>query len=407
MVWGASRAGRPAFPVAAIQTRSRASRRANCIRRRAILKQIEGPHSASNQTLFTMDPIPNPNPSPDGRPRSPHDVSPRTIALIFGGMLAGLAIGMLLVLPHYGPRKPRKRSALGHDFPVVVSSKIGRETNGMIWIPGSTFLMGSDTGRPNESPAHEVTVTGLWMDKTEVTNEEFEKFVHATGYQTTAERRGGALVFRPAAREAGNRAADGQEFIAGADWRHPEGPGSNLGGRSKDPVRQVSWDDAAAYARWAGKRLPTEAEWEHAARGGLTGLPYVWGSSPPEHWKMAANLWQGAFPEGNTGADGFEGVAPVASFPPNEYHLHDMAGNVREWCVDAFEDGYYAHSPKLNPKGPNPGDEGKQTANRAVRGGSFLSDENHGQTYRVSGRMGLPPGTTMSDVGFRCVREGP
>jgi formylglycine-generating enzyme required for sulfatase activity len=339
-------------------------------------------------------------------------------------MLAGLAAGMLLVLPHYGPREPRRRSALGHHFPVA-ASKIGRETNGMVWIPGGTFIMGSRNGQPDEAPEHEVTVSGFWMDKTEVTNGEFAEFVKATGYVTIAERKPdpkdfpgapaetlvpGSVVFTPPANDPSlENPYAWWKYVAGADWRHPEGPGSHIAGREKHPVTHVAWEDAIAYAKWAGKRLPTEAEWEHAARGGLHGAQYVWGPDKPGAWRDAANIWQGRFPIENSEEDGFRATAPVARYPANGYGLHDMAGNVWEWCSDWYHPEYYRHSAKLNPKGPetsfDPDEPG--TAKRVMRGGSFLCNDVYCSGYRPSARMKSSPDTGLSHTGFRCVRDGP
>lgn len=289
-------------------------------------------------------------PPAPGQPRSrrsEHDVPPKTILMIAGVAAVGLGIGMLLIMPHYGPREPRRRSALSHYLP---TASVGRETNGMMWIPSGTFMMGSEDGRPEEQPARAVTINGFWMDKTEVTNEEFERFVKATGYVTVAERKPdpkdfpnaslenlvpGSVVFTPPASDPGlsNHLA-WWKYVPGANWRHPEGPGSDIIGREKHPVVHVAWEDAMAYAKWAGKRLPTEAEWEYAARGGLNNQPYVWGHTREPQGRQMANIWQGHFPMSNSAIDGFKATAPVGSFPTNGYGLYDMAGNVWEWCAD-------------------------------------------------------------------------
>ena len=288
-------------------------------------------------------------------------------------------------------------------------------TGDMVWIPGGEFTMGTDAewGRPEERPAHRVRVDGFHMDRTEVTNAQFDAFVRATGYRTTAERpplagellpqlpQGtpspdpgalvpGSLVFTPLR-------SPWWTWTPGADWRHPEGPRSSIAGREHHPVVHVSWEDAAAYARWCGKRLPTEAEWEFAARGGIDGARYV---SPRQ-----ANLWQGSFPDRNSGEDGYAGTAPVGSFPPNGYGLRDMSGNVWEWCSDYFDPAHYRgrSGVTVNPKGP-PSPAGP--ARRSQRGGSFLCSDTYCSRYRPAARQGCAPDTGMSHLGFRCVKEG-
>lgn len=360
---------------------------------------------------------PKPKPAP-----SPHAVPPRTIALISIVTALGIIAGMFLVMPHYGPRKPRKRSALSH---VVLNASIGRETNGMVWIPSGTFVMGAADGPSDERPMHEVTVNGFWMDKTEVTNEEFEKFVKETGYVTIAERQPdpkdfpgadpkllvpGSVVFSPP--ETAVSLSDHYswwKYVPGANWRHPEGPDSTIIGREKHPVVQVAWEDAMAYCKWAGKRLPTEAEWEYAARGGLDRRPYVWGSEKMPGGKFQANIWQGEFPVKNTAQDGFAATAPVGSFPPNGYNLYDMAGNVWEWCSDWYRPDAYSSSEKLNPKGPPTSEDPDEpgVAKRVIRGGSFLCSDVYCSGYRPSARMKSAPDTGLSHTGFRCVKDGP
>jgi formylglycine-generating enzyme required for sulfatase activity len=197
------------------------------------------------------------------------------------------------------------------------------------------------------------------------------------------------------------------KYVAGADWRHPDGPGSSIAGKEKHPVVQIAWEDAIAYAKWAGKRLPTEAEWEHAARGGLNGQPYVWGSEQMPGGKYEANLWQGSFPNENTGDDGFKTTAPVGSFPPNGYGLYDMAGNVWEWCSDWYRPDYYKSSPTLDPKGPETGFDPDEPniPKRVVRGGSYLCNDSYCGGYRASARMKAAPDTGMPHTGFRCVKD--
>ena len=304
---------------------------------------------------------------------------------------------------------------------------------GMAWIPGGEFLMGSDADAAwrDESPAHRVSVRGFWMDRTEVTNAQFRAFVEATGYVTTAERPpdlaeimkqvppgtppppkeslvAGSLVFTPpAGRVPLDDVSRWWTWTPGADWKHPEGPGSDVAGRDAHPVVHVSWDDASAYARWAGKRLPTEAEWEFAARGGLAGKPYVWGDEAPGAggvWR--ANTWQGDFPHRNTAEDGHPRTAPVGSYPSNGYGLHDMAGNVWEWCADWYRaDLYRARAGGgvvADPGGPESGE--RFGGMRSQRGGSFLCNDAYCSRYRPGARHGCAPDTGMSHVGFRCAR---
>ena len=260
---------------------------------------------------------------------------------------------------------------------------------GMILIKGGTFTMGTNDGMAYEAPAHSVSVDSFWIDETETTVTEFTKFVAETGYITEAERFGNSGVF--------DIAAKNWKMRDGANWKHPEGADS--GTQPDEPVRQVSWNDANAYARWAGMRLPTEAEWEFAARGGLKNKKYAWGDELRPNGKPVANWWQGEFPANNTDEDGFRGVAPVMSFAANGYGLYDVAGNVWEWTADWFDADYYKMSLKSNPPGAANGTE------RTMRGGSFLCAENFCTNYRVAGRSHSSPETGLNNVGFRCVRN--
>jgi len=305
----------------------------------------------------------------------------------------------------------------------------------MIWIPAGEFTMGSDdeTSKAHEKPAHQVKVDGFWMDATEVTNAQFRRFVKATGYRTTAERpikledimkqvppgtppppadalEPSSVVFTPPNHPVplDNHFA-WWSMIKGADWQHPEGPGSDIQGKDDHPVVHVSWEDAQAYAKWAGKRLPTEAEWERAARGGKDGLIFPWGNTRPDALpEPVANIWQGTFPNDNTNRDGYGATAPVRSFPPNPYGLYDMAGNVWEWTRDWYRaDTFADRAGKLtvNPTGPEKSHDPREplAAKRVMKGGSFLCHETYCSSYRPSARMAGAIDTGLSHTGFRCV----
>ena len=249
--------------------------------------------------------------------------------------------------------------------------------------------MGERGGMPFEAPVHTVELDSFLIDRSEVTVAEFAKFVEATGYQTEAEKFGWSAVF--------DFEAGAWRRTDGANWRHPEGPDSTAA--PNEPVCQISWNDAAAYAEWAGKRLPTEAEFEFAARGGLEGKKYAWGDELKPDGKFLANWWQGSFPAKNTREDGFLARAPVKSFAPNGYGLYDMTGNVWEWTADWYDEHYYVSSPKKNPKGADDGTE------KSIRGGSFLCADNFCSNYRVAGRSHATPDSGMNNLGFRCARD--
>ncbi len=330
--------------------------------------------------------------------------------------------------------------ALGTAMPVAAGVNTSRE--GMVWIKGGEFSMGSTDplARPDEAPIHRVRVDGFWMDATEVTNAQFAAFVKATGYKTVAERpvdweeikkqvppgtpkpddamlQPGSLVFTPPDHAVDLRRYDlWWTWTTGADWRHPEGPGSSIEGRDNYPVVHVAYEDAIAYAKWAGKRLPTEAEWEFAARGGLDHKVNVWGDEPID--PKRANTWQGHFPEQNTAEDGFARAAPVKSFPPNSFGLYDMAGNVWEWCADLYRPDTYARQVLaagagnviVNPKGPESSYDLRNPnapESRVQRGGSFLCNDSYCASYRPSARMAASPDSGMLHLGFRCVLDAP
>ena len=282
-------------------------------------------------------------------------------------------------------------------------SQMAPDTLDMVWIPGGEFEMGADIEQaaPDEFPKHEVSVSGFYMDETEVTNRMFTEFVLKTGYKTTAEKSSeqGSFVFS-------NETTPPQWiFIAGANWKHPEGPESTILNKLDLPVVHVSWFDANAYCKWKGKRLPTEAEWEFAARGGLINNIYPWGNELNAD-NPKCNFWQGEFPNANELTDRYEKSAPVKAYSPNKYGLYDMAGNVWEWCSDNYHFYYYSiATDTLDPKGPtksyDPDESG--TTKKVLRGGSFLCSENYCSGYRVSRRMKNTPETTMEHIGFRCI----
>jgi formylglycine-generating enzyme required for sulfatase activity len=326
----------------------------------------------------------------------------------------------------------------------------------MVWVPGGTFWMGNEEFA-DAKPLHKVYVDGFWMDRTAVTNAQFARFVQATGYVTVVERQpdpknfpgfrvevfgfqpdyllclgagagpglashswGGvfhaqgslrpfSLVFRMPDRPVDVKRTPPSRWwrpVPGACWMHPEGPFSDLKGRDDHPVVHICYDDAAAFAKWAGKRLPTEAEWEFAARGGLDRKPYAWGDEFMPQGKPMANTWQGEFPHRNTLEDGYLGTAPVGSFPPNGFGLCDMSGNVWQWCSDWYQPKYLGDVSPRNPQGPptshDPSEPG--VAKRVQRGGSFLCCDNYCVRYKMGGRGKGEPESTGNHIGFRCVR---
>lgn len=284
---------------------------------------------------------------------------------------------------------------------------------GMVHLEGGAFKMGSREGLRDEEPVHEVTVGPFWIDKSEVTNAQFSQFVKETGYVTIAEQKPSKDDFPGVPEDKlvpGSlvMTGGGWDYVAGADWRHPLGPGSDLVGKDDHPVVHVAWDDAMAYAKWAGKDLPTEAEWEFAARGGKDQLPLVWGTVKEPGGKHMANVWDGMFPDKDNGLDGFTGTAPSGSFPANGYGLVDIAGNVWEWCKDWYRPDYYSESPPDNPPGPDTSYDPDEpmTPKRVMRGGSFLCSDNYCRGYRPSARMKSSPDTGLFHTGFRCVVRG-
>ena len=362
-----------------------------------------GPPSAASSTVSwvrTMSRSPN-EPSDASRPRQ---------AVVF--LMVALATGLIAT--------PDMARGAPPDPPATTPAP-----EGMVRIPGGTYWMGgNDPAMADAQPAHEVTLRPFWIDRTEVTNREFERFVRATGYVTVAERAldpkdypnapkellaPSSFVFAPPQGPVDlNQPYSWWSYVPGANWRHPEGPHSAITDRMDHPVVHVCWDDAAAYAKWAGKRLPTEAEWEFAARGGLDRKRYTWGDELTPGGKWHVNNWQGRFPAENTRADGFRGTAPVGSFPPNGYGLVDMAGNVWEWCADWYQPGY-ARGPAADPVGPassdDPGEPG--VPKRVQRGGSFLCSDLYCVRYLPGARGKGAPDSGSANVGFRCAKTIP
>jgi sulfatase modifying factor 1 len=316
----------------------------------------------------------------------------------------------------------------------------GPAPEGMVWIPGGEFSMGCDDprrlphggpdGMPDARPIHRISVDPFWMDRVEVTNRQYAAFVEATGYVTVAEHTptaaefpgappeklvAGSVVFTPPREQVPlNDHYLWWDYVKGANWKHPEGPESSTRGREDYPVTHIAYPDAEAYAKWAGKRLPTEAEWEFAARGGVAGKAYSWGDEFRPGGRWMANTFQGRFPGKDTGADGFAGVAPVAQFPANGYGLFDMAGNVWEWCSDWYRPDIYAECAAAelkgavvrNPQGPSSSFDPSEPRERkrVHRGGSFLCTEEYCTRYMIGTRGKGEISSASNHLGFRCVK---
>jgi sulfatase modifying factor 1 len=356
-------------------------------------------------------------------------------------LIAAAAIGVLL----YRAARPRTDSQ-SHHHPGDASPNASPDAqsaalavinstpapapapDGMVWIPGGTFWMGcDDCEMPDTKPVHLVTVDGFWMDRTPVTNAQFAEFVKATGYVTAAERKpdprdypgvdpaklvAGSAVFTPPANDV--RLDDVSlwwQYVPGASWNHPDGPNSNIQGRENHPVVQIAWEDAAAYAKWAGRRLPTEAEFEFASRGGLDRNHYAWGNDLKPGGKWAANIWQGRFPSNNTADDGYVGTSPVLAFPANGFGLNDVGGNVWQWCADWYRPDYFAtlaaqgviHNPQGPPDSYDPQEPG--VAKRVQKGGSFLCSDRYCSRYLAGSRGRGAVDSGGSNTGFRCAKS--
>jgi formylglycine-generating enzyme required for sulfatase activity len=370
---------------------------------------------------------------------NPKSITPRTKFLLVAALV--VLGGCTVYLIH--------RESIAHaGHPVVISNAgflptvpsptpaPGAAPEGMVWLPGGEFSMGAadapdmnDVGMKateDSRPVHRVYVDGFWMDKTDVTNQQFAAFVKATSYITIAERKpraedypgappenlvAGSIVFSPPDHPVPlNDHFQWWSYVHGANWRHPLGPDSDIKGKENYPVVQIAYEDALAYAKRAGKRLPTEAEWEYAARGGLSGKPYVWGEEFRPNGKWMANTHQGTFPVKDTGEDGHIGIAAVAQYPPNGYGLFDMAGNVWQWTSDWYRPDYYqqlaaAGGVARNPQGPDsPFDPAEPTEKKKVhRGGSFLCTDQYCSRYMVGTRGKGEISTGTNHLGFRCV----
>lgn len=329
---------------------------------------------------------------------------------------------------HQAPSAPAPR--VDAAVRINTTAAPGAAPKGMVWVPGGTFWMGCEgCGMPDALPVHLVEVDGFWMDQTPVTNADFDRFVKATAYLTVAERPlnandfpgiakellvPGSAVFTPTSRTVSlDNPLQWWRYTPGANWKHPEGPGSDVRTRGDHPVVHVALEDVLAYAAWAGKRVPSEAEFEFAARGGLDRNLYPWGNELTPGNKPAANIWQGTFPAKDRGEDGFTGTSPVTAFPPNGFGLHDMGGNVWQWCADWYRPDYYASLAQggdaiaHNPAGPSDSFDPQEpgAAKRVVKGGSYLCTDQYCARYLVGSRGKAEVSSGTSNLGFRLVRS--
>ncbi|MFD1737394.1 formylglycine-generating enzyme family protein [Bacillus salitolerans] len=307
-------------------------------------------------------------------------------------------------------RGSHHKNSLGIDNAPIYSSKRMVDTDNMVLIPSGTFIMGSESDEivpgDGEGPVREVEVQAFYMDKCSVTNKQFQEFVTQTNYVTEAEKFGWSFVFHLFVSEVEARKVKHVVqntpwwwVVEGACWKSPEGPDSTISKRMDHPVVHISWNDAMAYCKWAGKRLPTEAEWEYAARGGLEQLDYPWGNDLLKNGEYLCNIWQGKFPTENSKEDGFIGTAPVKTFPTNNYGLYQVSGNVWEWCSDWFHIPAPPTSLIKNPTGPSEGET------KVMRGGSYLCHHTYCNRYRVSARTSNTPDSSTGNIGFRCVAD--
>jgi formylglycine-generating enzyme required for sulfatase activity len=338
------------------------------------------------------------------------------LACLFGGLVAALLLHQSLGLL-------KKPQLLSWQLPWTRQTQVAVNKDcpeGMVWVEGGTFRMGSDDHYMEERSVKNVTVTGFCMDEYEVTNAEFARFVKETGYVTVAERplsaeqypnlseaerAPGSLVFVPPTEKKQIREGSWWHWVPGANWQHPTGPDSNLDNKENYPVVQIAYEDALAYSKWAGKSLPTEAEWEFAAKGGLKNTIFSWGN---EYSPKKANTWQGLFPFQNTKTDGYIGTAPVGSFPANGYGLYDIAGNVWEWTQDWYRMGHEGKAGQVDPIVSNPEESFDPrepgAAKHVIKGGSYLCAPNYCSRYRPAAREAQAPDTGTSHIGFRLVK---
>jgi formylglycine-generating enzyme required for sulfatase activity len=322
-----------------------------------------------------------------------------------------------------GPADDGKRLCRSYGGIPDATETSAAATTGMVWIPGGRFLMGSEKFYREERPQRRVSVAGFWIDRHEVTNAQFAAFVAATGYRTVAERGldpkvypdlpeelrapGSMVFFEPASARVRMNINEWWRYVPGANWRHPFGPGSSIVDRQNHPAVHIAFADAQAYARWRGHDLPTEAEWEFAARGGLDGADYAWGDEPTPDGRWMANAWQGFFPFKDEGSDGHRGTAPVGCFPSNGYGLFDMVGNVWEWATDWYRPGHRdVNDGAANPTGPANETIGPAGPVRVIKGGSWLCATNFCGRYRPSARQPQEVDLGASHIGFRTVRRG-
>ncbi|MBU3714521.1 MAG: formylglycine-generating enzyme family protein [Ferruginibacter sp.] len=318
-------------------------------------------------------------------------------------------------------KAPSRRSAIQQASLNEVAAEKSSQ-NEMVLIKGGVFTMGSNDFEDSK-PLHQVEVNSFWMDEHEVTNAQFAEFVKATGYITVSEHPlkkedypgvseekllpGSAVFIAPKQPVQLDNYLQWWQYVPGADWRHPFGPNSSIAGKENEPVVHVSYEDAAAYAKWAGKRLPTEAEWEYAARAGNNFEKYYWGKELKPCGKWPANIFQGHFPDLNNAEDGYVTTAPVKSFPPNAFGLYDMDGNVWEWCSDFYRPDYYSVSVSKNPRGPETSYDSEEPGieKHVQRGGSFLCSDEYCIRYKAGSRGKGETGSAANNLGFRCVKE--